>query len=119
MKAWGLAIAAIFWFAWFASPAFPQLQTQPAGQGPTGATSSSVSVATTSTKVSLTQPSNYITIANPSSNSNTVYFSETSPVASTNGCIYAGSVYNYAGVPLSSFYLISPSGSETVTVIAH
>jgi hypothetical protein len=88
------------------------------GQGPTGSTSTTVSVLTTSTAVTLTAASPTITIINTSANP--VYFSETSPATASNASIPAsGGIYYYQGVPLTVFYLIAPAGSSTVSVIAH
>lgn len=96
---------------WLSVPVYAQ------GQGPTGATSLTVSVNTTSTPVNLTAPSSSISIANTTSNN--VYFSEISPATSAQGAIYPGSAYNYSGTPITSFYLIAPTGVSSVAVIAH
>lgn len=101
--------------------ALAQVQTQPAGQGPTGHTASGVSVGTSSTTVTLTAPSNYITIVNPSTSA-IIYFSPVSPATSSSFPIGNGSTaaaWTYSGVPLSTFYLLSSSGTVTVGIDGH
>lgn len=99
-------------------PALADVETNPGGQGPTGATASLPTIAAASTLVTLTAPSKYITVVNTSATA-TVYWSEVSPATVTSGPILPNAAYSYSGVPLSQFWLITSAGNVPVGVIAH
>lgn len=92
--------------------------TQPGGQGPTGMTCVLNAIPAASTKVTLTAPSSYITIVNASATA-TLYFSPVSPATTSNFPIVPNAAYSYAGVPLSSFWVIGDTAGDHYGVIAH
>jgi hypothetical protein len=90
------------------------------GQGPTGHTATQVTAADTSTLITLTAASGNITLVNDSATN--VFFSPLTAAATTGAGsfpIYPSSSWTYQGVPLTTFYLISASGSVTIGVDAH
>lgn len=102
------------------------LQTSRGGQGPGGITNVVANIPNVVTKVSLTQPSNVITIINYSSSTGNnvtlaVDFNGGTPVIGVgNGIdIPPGASFEYDGVALSSFTLIGSAASDTYAVVAH
>jgi hypothetical protein len=89
----------------------------PGGQGATGITSVSGTVGTSSTKITLTAPSQYITIVNGGTGN--LYFSAVSPATTSSFPILPQAAYGYEGVPLTSFYLIAAVASTPYGVLAH
>jgi len=88
------------------------------GQGPTGSTFVTGTATSTAATVTLTAASQNITIVNLDATA-VLYFTTNGTATSANSSIAAGASYNYIGVPITTFSILSSADSSSYSLFAH